>query len=60
MTTEFKLNNNIRSKLRRREAWEQHRKDGCSCGGFKRYELHKCFRPGGNACKRRRGRQLDG
>ena len=47
---EIVLNSNIRRKLARQEKkWTGQ----CLCGGMPKYQLKRCFRPGGAACVRR-------
>ena len=47
---EITFNGNLRRKMARREGkWT----GNCWCGGLPKYQLKRCFRPGGAACVRR-------
>ena len=46
---------NLKKKLKRREAWKIHRGRECLCEGT--HEMEECFRPGGQACRRRAKRK---
>ena len=55
-----KYNNNIRRKVAKRKAWKLAKKGACACGGLSRYQHligKECFRPNGNACRRRAHRR---